>query len=97
MTKVFSEPLACIFQQSVNSGKIPKVWKDARVTPLFIKGNKPGPGNYRPVSLTSVVYKCLETVIRAQILEHVVRNSHISDVSLVFVPGAPVFYSYQMS
>ena len=55
MTKVFSEPLAPIFQQSINSGKIPKVWKDARVTPLFKKGNKSDPGNYRPVSLTSVV------------------------------------------
>ena len=94
MTKVFSEPLARIFQQSVNSGKIPKVWKDARVTPLFKKGNKSDPGNYRPVSLTSVVGKCLETIIRTQILEHVARNSHISDAQLVFVLGAPVFYSY---
>ena len=87
MTKVFSEPLARIFQQSVNSGKIPKVWKDARVTPLFKKGNKSDPGNYRPVSLTSVVCKCLETIIRAQILEHVVRSSLISDAQFGFRSG----------
>ena len=36
MSKVFSVPLACIFQESVRSGTIPKVWKDACVTPFTI-------------------------------------------------------------
>ena len=33
MSKVFSVPLAIIFQESMTSGTIPKIWKDARVTP----------------------------------------------------------------
>ena len=37
------------------------MWKDARVTPLFKKGQKSNPGNYHPVSLTSIVCKCMET------------------------------------
>ena len=40
MSKVFSVPLARIFQESVNSGEIPKVWKDARVTALLKKKAK---------------------------------------------------------
>lgn len=64
MSKVFSVPLALIFQESVNTGQIPKVWKDARVTPLFKKGQKSDPGNYRPVSLTSIVCKCFEKILR---------------------------------
>ena len=87
MSKVFSVPLAIIFQESVGSGTISKLWKDARVTPLFKKGQKSDPGNYRPVSLTSVVCKCLETIIRAQILEHLVRNKHISVSQFGFRSG----------
>ena len=60
MSKVFSVPLAIIFQESISSGTILKIWKDARVTPLFKKGQKSDPCNYRPVSLTSVVCKCLK-------------------------------------
>ena len=37
MSKVFSVPLAIIFQESISSVKIPKIWKDARVTPLLKK------------------------------------------------------------
>ena len=87
MSKVFSVPLAIIFQESISSGTIPKIWKDARVTPLFKKGQKSNPGNYRPVSLTSVVCKCLKTIIRAQILEHLVRNKHISVSQFGFRSG----------
>ena len=78
MSKVFSVSLAIIFQECISSGTIPKLWKDARVTPLFKKSEKSDPGNYCPVSLTQVVCKCLETIIRAQILEHFVRKKHIS-------------------
>ena len=87
MSRVFSVPLARIFQESLTSGTLPKVWKDARVTPLFKKGQKCDPGNYRPVSLTSIVCKCLETIIRAQILEHLVRNKHISEAQFGFRSG----------
>ena len=38
MSNVFSVPLTRILQESVNSGKNPKVWKDARVKPLFKTG-----------------------------------------------------------
>ena len=37
ISKVFSVPLAIIFQESISSGTIPKIWMDARETPLFKK------------------------------------------------------------
>lgn len=40
---------------------IPKEWKKATISAIFKKGNRSMAGNYRPVSLTSVVYKLLET------------------------------------
>ena len=46
---------------SLEEGIVPSEWKEANITPLFKKGSR---NNYRPVSLTSVVCKLLETLIR---------------------------------
>ncbi|KAF4792243.1 hypothetical protein TURU_123107 [Turdus rufiventris] len=45
--------LCIIYQQSWDTGEVPDDWKQANVTPINQKGGKEGPGNYRPVSLTS--------------------------------------------
>jgi hypothetical protein len=47
-------PLVDIFKKSFETGEVPEDWKTANVTPIFKKGSKADPGNYRPVSLTSV-------------------------------------------
>ena len=44
-------------------------WKLGNVTPLFKKGDKSNPGNYRPISLTSVVCKLMESILRDKIVE----------------------------
>ena len=46
--------LAIIFNKSLAEGVVPIDWKLENVTPLFKKGSKTEPRNYRPVSLTSV-------------------------------------------
>ena len=43
-----------IFNKSLKEGVVPKSWKEAEVVPIFKKGKRDDPGNYRPVSLTSV-------------------------------------------
>ena len=45
-------------------------WKDAGVTPLFKKGKKSEPVNYRPISLTSIVCKVLESLLKDFIVSH---------------------------
>ena len=47
-------PLAIIFSTCMAEGSVPPDWKLANVTPIFKKGSKGDPANYRPVSLTSV-------------------------------------------
>ncbi len=47
-------PLTIIFNKSLETGEVPEGWKKEYVTPIFKKGTKGCPGNYRPVSLTSV-------------------------------------------
>ena len=59
------DPLVIIFQNSLDMGKVPVDWKM-----LFKKGGRQNMGNYRPVSLTSVVWKVLESIIKEAISGH---------------------------
>jgi hypothetical protein len=55
------------------------------LTPLFKKGDKLDPGNYRPVSLTSIVCKLMEGIIRDEIMIHLTKNNLLSNKQHGFV------------
>ncbi|KAK4807021.1 hypothetical protein QYF61_000350 [Mycteria americana] len=57
--------------------EVPADWRLANVTPIFKKGRKEDPGNYRPVSLTSVPGKLMEKIILSAITRHVENNQGI--------------------
>ena len=59
-----------MFNMSLESGTLPKDWKEAEVTAIFKKGSKSDPGNYRPVSLTCILCKVLESVVRDAVVAH---------------------------
>ena len=61
---VMSGPWAQLFRSSLDSGRLPKDWSMDEITPLHKKGPKQCPGNYRPVTLTAVPCKVLESLIR---------------------------------
>ena len=63
-------PLSTIFNTSLTTGKLPKEWKQANVSPIHKKGSKTLPQNDRPVSITSVVGKIMEEIIRDTITVH---------------------------
>jgi len=71
--------LTCIFKKSLATGEIPGDWKKANVTPIFKKGAKSEAGNYRPVSLTSVCCKIMESILRDTIMDHLLRNKLINE------------------
>uniref|UniRef100_A0A7M4ES60 Reverse transcriptase domain-containing protein n=1 Tax=Crocodylus porosus TaxID=8502 RepID=A0A7M4ES60_CROPO len=66
---IIAEPLARLFEDSWYSGQVPEDWKRANVVPIFKKGRKEEPGNYRPVSLTSILGKVFEKIIKGHICE----------------------------
>ena len=82
-----SIPLAIVFQKSIVEGCVPQPWKDAHVTPLFKKGKKSSAGNYRPVSLTSIICKVMESLIRDHVIEHMTSNHLLSDYQHGFIHG----------
>jgi len=52
-------PLKLIFEESSKQKELPIDWRSANITALFKKGLKNDVSNYRPVSLTSIVYKLI--------------------------------------
>ena len=59
-----------ITRQTLNQGRLPDVWRDAWVTPVFKKGGRSDPANYRPVSLTCIVCKLAEHILCTHIRGH---------------------------
>ena len=56
-----AEPLTHIFNLTLSTSTIPKVWKSAFVYPLFKGGDPTSLNNYRPISKLSIVSKVLES------------------------------------
>jgi hypothetical protein len=90
---VVALPLVDIFRESVRTGEVPEDWKRANVTPIFKKGAKTDPGNYRPVSLTSVCCKLLESVLRDALMNHLAGNNLLNQSQHGFMPGKQGFGS----
>ena len=72
-----AKPLSIIFNKSLQTGDVPAAWREANVSPLYKKGDKKNPLNYRPVSLTNTVGKVLETIIRDELVKHATENTII--------------------
>ena len=64
--------------KSFESGKLLEAWKHAEVVPIFKKGSKKDPNNYRPVSLTSTCCKIMEKLIRDQISDYMEQYQLLS-------------------
>ncbi len=82
-----SLPLSIIFNNSLSKGAVPSKWKEALITAIFKKGNKSLPGNYRPVSLTAVACKVMESILRDRIVEHMMTNNLFSPKQFGFISG----------
>ena len=80
-------PFDMLFKKTMIDGKIPSKWKTAEVRPIFKKGKKSSPGNYRPVSLTTVVCKIFETLVRDALYNHLIHNNLLSDKQFGFCKG----------
>ena len=79
------EPLARLFNNSLAVGELSKEWKQGRISAIFKKGNRKNAGNYRPVSLTSIIGKCMEQCVKDHIVNHMIRNKLFSTQQFGFI------------
>ena len=74
-----SPALTVIFQASLEQGALPNIWKSAAVVPIYKKGSRSDPGNYRPVSLTCICCKILEHIVYSSISKHLQNHEVLCD------------------
>ena len=53
---------------------------------MFKKGVSSDPGNYRPISLTSIVCKVFASIVREDIIKHLTSNNLLSNSQHGFLP-----------
>ena len=76
--------LQLIFQRSLDTGKLPDIWKEANVSPIFKKGEKSDPSNYRPISLTCVLCNVLEHIVASGVAKHFTELDILYDLQYGF-------------
>ena len=79
--------ITAIFQRSVDTGELPRDWRDANVASVFKKGDRHLPENYRPVSLTCVLSKLLEHIICHHMLTHLDKHQVLTSLNHGFRSG----------
>ena len=87
VSEFISVPLSILFNKSLNSSTLPPDWKCANVTPIHKKDAQNLACNYRPVSLTSIFSKLLESIIKDYVLNHLSTNNLLSPHQFGFIPG----------
>ena len=81
------KPLQMLFELSLKTGKTPSDWRSAVITALHKKGSKADVSNYRPVSLTCVICKVMESIVRDHITKYLIQNKLFSDKQYGFIKG----------
>ena len=82
-----SGPLSNLSNFSLATGKVPLLWKEANVTPIFKKDDPSVVSNYRPISLLSAVGKVLEKVVHKHLFNYIRDHEILSALQSGFIPG----------
>jgi len=78
LAPVLVQPMSQMFASFISVGKLPSAWKKAIVTPVFKKGSSSDPGNYRPISQTSIFCKLFERTVAAEITQYLFKHKLLS-------------------
>ena len=81
---ILAKPIAALCNLSIIQGVLPNACKVAKLKPIFKKGKKTDPSNYRSIPLLPSISKIIEAVIHDQ------RNAFLSDEDIL-----DILYNYQ--
>lgn len=71
-------PLATIFEVSFRTHKLPTAWLQSNIVPIHKKGSKNDVKNYRPISLTCVCCRVMESILKKHIQQYLTENQYLS-------------------
>ena len=87
LVDLVSKPLALLLNKTTDEGCIPQDWKMAHVSSVFEKGARNWAENYRPISLTSIVRKLMESFVKDTIMTHMRAENLLSSKQYDFING----------
>ena len=87
LADILCHPLKILFTKSLREGIVPSQWVEACIIVIYKKGLKNAVGNYRTVSITSVLGKMMESVIRDHIVSYMSANNLFANEQHGFVPN----------
>ena len=80
-------PLSIIYNNCLKYNFVPHQWKESIITPIFKKGDRRLPTNYRPIALTSSFCRILEAIVSDNMLCHLSLNNLLLPNQYGFLPG----------
>ena len=86
VSKSVSKPLCILMNRSFEEGIFPDIWKIANVIPIFKKGDKSQPSNYRPVALLSCIGKLQERIVFKNMYNFLLDNNLLYKYQSGFLP-----------
>jgi len=87
LSPVISDTLKVIFENFLNTGKLPSDWKTSNISVIHKKGPKYNVENYRPISLTCIACKVMESMIRDIVVQYFTVNKLFSNFQYGFIKG----------
>ena len=76
-----------IMSKSLKLGSIPIAWTKGVINVIPKGGDLSNPGNWRPITQTSIFAKLLEKLVHTRLLKYLLDNKIISDYQFGFLPG----------
>ena len=75
---IIAAPFVLLFDLSMRTGAIPVIWKLGYVIPAYKRGNASSKQNYRPISLTCIACKVMETIVHKDIITYLKKYDLIT-------------------
>ena len=70
---ILAKPVTEICNLSIKSRVFPDLWKLVKLKPIFKKGSRVDPSNYRPISLLPLISKIFEKIVHYQMIDYLVQ------------------------
>ena len=97
LADIIAQPVAFLYQLSMDSGRLPVDWKYGEVKPIFKGGARHSPQNYRPICLTPILCKIMEKLIKKALHQHCSTLDLISTSQHGFHPGRSCITNLQLA
>jgi hypothetical protein len=87
LADVICYPVKLIYQYSLKYSQVPTDWRSSNICPIFKKGKRDSVSNYRPISLTCILCKVMEGIIKDHVTDYFRENVLFNTSQYGFIRG----------